>query len=240
MAASPLVVLPWAPHQRLTTKVVVPVLYKRRGGTGAGDGVPFSNFGFGDLSVAAKWAFFVRDRFQGTTRLAFVASARLPTGRTGATLDGGGAAPRRLQLGRGAASAEGLVVATLLRGRWGLNAAVGHRRHAADNGFRSGPSTRYDVALGVRIPDHVESIHTRTLQLYVEWNGTVSARARQDGADLTDTGGHVAYLSPGLQWVVLPQLLIEASVQIPVIEEPNGTQPNRGVRPALGLRFLFF
>jgi hypothetical protein len=132
------------------------------------------------------------------------------------------------------------LVGTLLRGSWGINADLGHFRQASDGGFRSGAATRYDVAVALRIPDYVENIHTHTLQLYLEWNGTLSGRASQDGSDVANTGGHVAYVSPGLQWVVLPQLLIEGSVQIPVIQGFNGIQTDFGVRPAVGFRFLFF
>jgi hypothetical protein len=240
VSVSPLVVLPFAPHQRVTTTVALPVVYKRVSETGAGVGGRYSNIGFGDLAVSAKWAFLVRDRFAGTSRLAMIVSGSLPTGSTDATLEGGGIAPRPLQLGHGAMSGGVTLVATLLRGRWGVNADVGHVRHASDGGFRSGTATRYDVAVALRIPDYVESTHTRTLQLYLEWNGVVSARATQNGSDVPDTGGHVAYVSPGLQWVVLPQLLVEGSVQIPVIQDFNGIQADFGVRPAAGFRFLFF
>ena len=237
VAVSPLVVLPFAPHQRLTTTVVFPVAYKRMSGRGE---TLYSNAGLGDVMVSAKWAFFGRDRFGGTTRLAMVVSGSLPTGSTGASFKAGGTAPRSLQLGKGAVSGGATLVGTVLRGRWGINADVGHVRHASDDGFRFGPATRYDLAIGFRIPEYVESIRTRTLQLYLEWNGSVVGRNGQNGSDLPNTGGHVAYLSPGLQWVVLPQLLLEGSVQIPVIQDFNGTQRDFGIRPALGLRFLFF
>ncbi len=239
-SVSQLVVLPFAPHQRVTTMVVLPVVYKRMSEPGDGGATVYSNAGLGDVTVSAKWAFFVRDRFGGTTRLAVILSGNLPTGSTSASLETGGTAPRPLQLGKGAISGGATLVGTVLRGRWGINADVGHVRHASDDGFRFGPVTRYDVAIGVRIPEYVESIRTRTLQLYLEWNGSITGRSRQNGTDVTDTGGHVAYLSPGLQWVVLPQLLIEGSVQIPVIQDFNGTQTDFGIRPALGARFLFF
>jgi hypothetical protein len=117
---------------------------------------------------------------------------------------------------------------------------VGHDRAASDGSFSFGATTRYNVAVGLRFPFYVETIRTKTLQFYLEWNGSITARSTQDGTALTNSGGHVAYLSPGVQWVVLPQLLIEGSVQIPVIQDHNGTQPDFGVRPALGARFLFF
>ena len=100
--------------------------------------------------------------------------------------------------------------------------------------------TRYDLALSIRVPEEVETIRTRTLQLYLEWNGSVTQQASGDGSELVDTGGHIGYLSPGVQWVLLPQLLIEGSLQIPVLQDHNGLQPDYGMRPAIGARFLFF
>ncbi len=234
---APVAVLPYAPHQRLTTTIVVPVIYKRMNP----DSVPaWANAGIGDIAVSLKWAFLARDRFGGTTRLAVVGTATLPTGSTDALLPDGGTAPRPAQLGLGAASGGAALVGTVLRGAWGLSASAGHARHARADGFLRGPVTRYDVGVGLRIPSHVESIRTQTLQLYIEWNGAFSGRDKLADTVLPETGGHVAYLSPGAQWVVLPQLLLEASVQFPVVQSLNGLQPEFGVRPSAGMRFLFF
>lgn len=238
ISVSPLVVLPLAPHHRVTTFVSLPVISKRT--TATPGGTRYSSAGLGDMTLSVKWAFLVRNRFGGTTRLAVVASGSLPTGSTRATFDGGGTAPRPLQLGKGAVSGGATLVGTLTRGRWGVNADIGHQRHASADGFRFGPITRYDIAVGFRIPSYIETIRTRTLQLYLEWNGSIAGRSTDVGSDLPNSGGHVAYLSPGLQWVLLPQLLVEGSVQIPVIQSFNGTQSDFGPRLGAGLRFLFF
>ena len=235
--ASPLVVLPFAPHQRFTTQIVLPLLYKR---LNTSPSPQYANAGIGDLTVAAKWAFFARNRRNGTTRLAMEGAISLPTGSSNAEFADGSTAPRPLQLGRGVMGGGLILVGTLVRGPWGLSADVGHTRAASDGGFRFGATTRYDVTIGLRLPFYVATIRTKTLQFYLEWNGSITAHSAQDGAALPNTGGHLAYLSPGIQWVVLPQLLVEGSVQIPVIQDHNGTQPDFGVRPALGARFLFF
>lgn len=237
---TPLVILPFAPHQRVTTRVVVPLVYKRLTTSQVGSGAPYSEVGLGDVSVAAKWAFFVRDRLGGTSRLALVAGVSLPTGGTSARFDDGPEAPRPLQLGTGAVNASATLVGTVIRGQWGVSADLGHRRHAAADDFRFGASTRYDLAVGLRLPAHVETIRTRTVQLYLEWNGSIAGRSRTGGNDIGDSGGHVAFLSPGLQFVPLPQLLLEASLQIPVLQDLNGSQLEHGLRPSIGARFLFF
>ncbi len=237
---TPLVILPFAPHQRVATRVVVPLVYKRVTTSRVGGGTPYSEAGVGDVSVAAKWAFFVRDRFAGTTRFALVGGVSLPTGRTSARFEDGSGAPRPLQLGTGAVSGGATLVGTMIRGQWGVSADVGHRRHATADDFQFGASTRYNLALGLRLPAHVETIRTKTWQLYLEWNGSIAARSRTGGNEIGDSGGHVAFLSPGLQFVPLPQLLLEASLQIPVLQNLNGSQLDHGLRPTIGARFLFF
>ncbi len=228
-----LVVLPFAPHERVSTMVALPLVHKRMTSPASGGETLYSNTGVGDLSATLKWAFFARDRLGGTTRLAVMLSGRFPTGSTGAALEGGGVAPRPLQLGTGAFTAGATLVGTMVRGRWGISADVGHARSATGDGYRFGSVTRYDIAVGVRFPGYIATIHTKTLQLYLEWNGVVRGRDDDAGSTLPDTGGHTAFLGPGLQWVVLPQLLFEGSVQLPVIQ-------NSDPRVALGGRWLFF
>lgn len=237
--ATPLVLLPWAPHQRVTTIVSVPYLWKRLDPAPMAPGGRYTNQGLGDVGVSVKWAFFKRDRFAGTSRVALIASARLPTGSSDARI-GGEVAPRGLQLGGGSPGFGATVAGTWIRNRWALSSALGRSASSADGEFRAGAVTRYDVAVGLRFPAYVETIRTRTLQLYLEWNGQVVARSRSGGQAVGDTGGHVAYVSPGLQWVVVPRLLLEASVQLPVVQDLNGVQPRFGVRPAVGIRYLFF
>lgn len=233
---SRLTLLPYAPSQRVTTSVTFPVLVQRlRVAPGDWD----EHAGLGDASASVKWAFLTHHRPGGTTQLAVRGSVSLPTGPTGARARDGSLLPRMAQLGSGAWQGGGALIATVIRGRWGLNADVGHARSTRDDGFRAGAVTRYDVAIGMRVPRLVETIRTRTWQFYLEWNGVVTARSRDGDTSLLDSGGHEAWLSPGLQWVMRSDFLVEGSVQIPVLRDTNGIQPDAGVRPALGARVLF-
>ncbi|RMF60289.1 MAG: transporter, partial [Calditrichaeota bacterium] len=48
------------------------------------------------------------------------------------------------------------------------------------------------------------------------------------------------FLSPGLQYVGGRRWLIEASVQFPIVNEPNGTQLGTDWTVSLGTRVLLF
>jgi len=231
-----LTVLPWAPSARFTTSVSLPITRKRLDGD---PGRPRTISGLGDLSLSGKWAVFVRNRPGGTSRVAVIGSVRLPTGSTDAVDDGGRTLPRPLQPGAGSPALSGWLTGTLIRDRWGVTAAFGPE-WATDNGsFDPGVTLRYGLALGVRFPAHVADIRTRTVQVYLEWNGTQRTRSREAGLVLADTGGHLAFVSPGVQWVLLPRLLVEASVQVPVLRRLHGNQPDPQARSSFGLRYLF-
>ncbi len=230
------VLLPWAPTERVTTSLAIPVVAKRlRVSAEEWD----EHAGLGDVTAGVKWAFLAHNRPGGTSRLALAGTVSFPTGSTGARMRDGSPLPRSAQRGSGAFAGGLTLIGTVIRGRWGLNADLGHRRSSRDDGFRAGAATRYDLAIGFRVPDQVETIRTRTVQFYLEWNGVVAARSRDGDVSVADSGGHEAWLSPGIQWVVRSNLLVEGSVQIPAVRNLNGTQPNAGVRPAIGARALF-
>ena len=63
---------------------------------------------------------------------------------------------------------------------------------------------------------------------YVELNGTAAARDEITGTPDPDSGGHLLFLSPDLQWISTPWLLFEASVQFPILQNLNGTQLKYG------------
>ena len=89
----PLIVLPFAPHQRLTTTIKLPLTYKRMRDPGGASGGAYSEGGIGDFELSAKGAFFVRNRFAGTPRVALTLGASLRTG--------GPPAPRSASTDRG-------------------------------------------------------------------------------------------------------------------------------------------
>lgn len=54
-----------------------------------------------------------------------------------------------------------------------------------------------------------------------------------------NSGGHLLFLSPDLQWIPSPWLLFEGSVQIPVAQDLNGAQLEHETRLQLGTRLRF-
>lgn len=74
----------------------------------------------------------------------------------------------------------------------------------------------------------------------MEINGTSQARAFARGTgSVADSGGTTLYLSPGIQYFVSREFLVEFSAPIPVARDLNGLQLRPDSRFLLGFRWLF-
>jgi len=65
-----------------------------------------------------------------------------------------------------------------------------------------------------------------------------AALSREDGSTLRESGGHVLFLSPGVQVAAL-RWIVEASVQIPVAQDLNGPQTEADFVGVLSVRIPF-
>ena len=96
------------------------------------------------------------------------------------------------------------------------------------------------VALGYRLfPESYKSFRDKVLNVYLELNTLLSQRASLNGQEVRDSGGTVVFLSPGVQAVLAPRFLVEAALQIPVLQNLNGTQLAFSSTANFGIRLLF-
>ena len=225
-----------------TFRVIVPWVRKTLDLTAPeGRRASFETSGVGDAFAQTKWIFYRNDRPGATTRLGIQGRLKLPLGSTDAHLPSGEVAPRPLQVGTGSWDFEPTLLLTATTpGRWGLHGDAGWRFNGRDEGFAAGDLFLYDLALGFRLhPEVFRSMSDQTVVAYLELNGEVAGRDEVGGAENPDSGGQVLFLSPDLQWVVTPWLLFEASVQVPVVQDLNGSQLEHETRFQLGTRYRF-
>lgn len=224
-----------------TTRIVVPWIDKSLSFDGPGGRrLEFETSGIGDVLVDTKWIFFRRDRRGGTTRIGVQGGVELPVGDTDARLPDGEVAPRPLQVGSGTWDVPIEVLVTDVRDRLGLHANLGGTLRGEDDGFEPGDGFRYDAAVGWRlVPVTYESMRDQTLVGYLELNGEVAGRDRVDGRENPDSGGHLLFASGDLQWIPRPWLLLEGSLQLPVVQDLDGTQLEHELRVQLGARVRF-
>ena len=199
-----------------------------------------SNSGIGDMAVTLKRRFYQNDSLEGGIQAAFIAGVKLPTGAHEDRDSEGNLLPSGLQLGSGSVDVPLGVVFTAFRNRIGFTSDFIYRVNNEADGFRFGDSTNIDLALGYRLfPGTYSSLHDKVLNVYLELNTVVSQRASLNGQELLDSGGTVAFLSPGVQAVITPRFLVEAAFQIPVLQNLNGTQLAFSSTANFGIRVLF-
>jgi hypothetical protein len=239
--AVPVGVLPYAITPMWTTRVIVPFVRKSMEFvTPEGERGHYVTSGVGDVVVDTKWVFFARNRLGGTTRLGVGGGVKIPIGGTDARLPDGSVAPRPLQVGTGSWDFPFKALLTVTERHVGLLTNVGYRVKTAADGFKAGNVFTYDVAVALRfLPWTYRSLTDQSLVAYLELNGTVSAKDEVNGAPNPDSGGHVLFLSPDLQWIPTPWLLFEASAQFPVLQDLNGSQLEYDSRFQLGTRVRF-
>lgn len=224
-----------------TFRVAVPWVRKEMDFTTPdGRRVEFETSGIGDGFLQSKWVFYRVDRPAATTRVGIQGRLKVPLGDTDARLPSGERAPRPLQVGTGAWDFEPTLLFTDIERRWGFHGNVGWRVTGRDEGFEAGERFLYDAAVGFRfLPWVYESLQDQSLIAYLELNGEVARRNEVAGTTDPNSGGHVLFLSPDLQWVPTPWLLFEGSVQIPIHQDLNGTQLEHETRFQLGTRYRF-
>ncbi len=237
----PLVVLPYAITPMWTTRLIAPFVHKSVDFAMPG-GAPldYSTGGVGDIIVDTKWVFLSQNRLRGTTRLGIEGGVKIPVGTTDAAYPDGTVAPRMLQVGTGSWDFPFKALFTMNRDHFGLLANVGYRLNTRGDDFKAGNVFTYDVATGLRfLPWAYRSLKDQTLVVYLELNGEVAAKSEIGGVLNPDSGGHLVFLSPDLQWIPLPWLLFEGSVQFPIVQDLNGTQLEYETRFQFGTRIRF-
>ena len=66
----------------------------------------------------------------------------------------------------------------------------------------------------------------------------VSRHASLNDQDVANSGGTLIFLTPGFQIVLNPRFLVEATFQIPIVQELNGTQLGFSATANAGIRVL--
>lgn len=120
--------------------------------------------------------------------------------------------------------------------RWWLNSDIQWIATREAKGFEAGDVLQIDASLMYRLltyPEHND------LFLVLELNSISEGQDVSNGVEIDDTGGNLVFVSPGLEIFLLRNLALEFSAQIPVHQDPNGTQLGRGWVFVSGFRFLY-
>ncbi|MCH8011722.1 MAG: transporter [Candidatus Marinimicrobia bacterium] len=232
------------PYEVIPNKLVVigviPFLNKEMNMTKEGTRQSRGDSGWGDLKLLAKYQFFQKDTRSSTLRMTFLGGIKLPTGKYNAS-DAEGPLPRPLQLGSGSFDILGGPIITYVRNRLGINAEVSFRKNTEADNYRFGDILSTNFVLGYRIlPKVYETYPSPYATAFLELLSQFRGRDRENGVELEDTGGKVVLLSPGIQFVLSRTFLVEASLQVPIFQDLNGTQLGIDFSSTFGIRWLIF
>jgi hypothetical protein len=227
----------------LTLGATLPILERRLRFDGlAGERRTISADGLGDLTLSGAYRFFRRDVERGTTQVSLLGGLKLSTGATDIedsnlprlTGTPGTRLSPSLQLGSG--SVDGIVGLAGFHNMDRLSFyadAQGKLNTEGAQDFRAGNRLFYDLSA-----DYV-LLSGRNMFLVLELNGVVTERAEQAGRTVRNSGGHLLFLSPGIQYLPIPPLILEGSVQIPIYRDLDGRQLAPDWSVVVGFRYLF-
>jgi len=194
--------------------------------------------GIGDLSLFARYTVF-KDNIPGRTfRIAPFAGVKLPTGADDET-DGFGRLPASVQAGSGSVDPFGGLVATYQTLDFEMDAQASYKINTEANHFEFGDVAGLDASLQYRLwPRSLESGVPGFLYGVFEGNLIHQNKNRRNGAKDPNSGGTSLFLVPGLQYVT-KRWIVEGGLQIPVVQNLNGTALEKDYIASFGFRFNF-
>lgn len=217
----------------------IPWVYREHRTTSGSERITRKTSGIGDIVLLSKYRLHTKDFPGGTSRLSVLGGLELPTGRTGDS-DSQGKLPRGLQVGSG--SWDPLLGFALthqtLDDEWDYS--ITYQLNNDAHHFEFGDVLKYTLAyqkriLPWRLPE--EGLYTQ-FNAVLEFNGEWKQKNQDESGSIADSGGNTIFLSPGLQ-IAAKRFVVETSVQIPVVQDLNGSQVETDYVIVTSLRYTF-
>lgn len=190
-----------------------------------GDKSSHRTAGVADLPLLLRYEIHARNWKVGTLRAAVLGGVEIPSGRNGMSSDStdwiGGAIYSIQAMGKG------------------LDADILYKFNSAAGGVKPGNVLSLDVAGTVMLYPflrYTDSIVNHQINLVLEFNGQAAQHSRDGGEVIDGSGGNLLQFTPGLQWAGR-RTIFEAGLQIPVVKDLNGLQPEPSTGAILSARF---
>ncbi len=178
--------------------------------------------GLGDVSLFGRYTVFKRNFRGGTFRTAPFAGVELPTGDDDES-DSFGLLPASVQPGSGTWDPFGGIILTYQTLDYQIDAQASYRINTEANNFELGDVARLDAAFQYRLwPREFKGGVPGFVYGILEANLIRQEKNQSGGVDDPDSNGTRLFLVPGLQYVT-KRWIVEAAVQVPVVQDLNGT-----------------
>lgn len=206
--------------------------------TPAGQRITRDTEGIADARLFGRYTVFQDDAPGRTFRIAPFAGVEMPTGDD-EDRDRLGRLPQPLQLGSGSWDPFAGVVATYQTLDYQIDAQIAHEANTEANSFEFGDVSRFDASLQYRLlPRELGAGTPSFLYGVIEANLLHADKNEINGVPDPNSGGTQLFLSPGLQYVT-KQWMVEGSVQLPVVQDLNGTALEDDFTVRAGFRLNF-
>ena len=231
-------VLGYGATSKLALFGVLPYLDKELRLTSGGQRISRRKEGFGDLRLFGRYTIFQQDQPGRTFRLAPFAGLKAPTGEDDAS-DALGRLPAPFQLGSGSWDLFAGLVLTHQTLKDQIDSQLSVRFNNQANGFEAGDEARWDLSWQHRLwPRELKGGVPGFLYGVLESNLVYQGKNAVNGVKDADSGGTTLFLAPGLQYVT-KRWIAETAIQLPVVQDLNGTALENDYIVRAGIRFNF-
>lgn len=204
----------------------------------AGQHFTRENSGLGDISLFGRYIFQQNNQAGRSFRLAAFGGAKIPTGDD-ETRDNLGKLPAPVQTGSGSWDLFGGIVATQQTLDYQIDGHLSYRINNKANNFDAGDVIRADGSYQIRIwPSKLGSGVPGFLYAVIEANLVSQSKNKVNGNYDANSGGTRLLISPGIQYVTR-RWIAEGGIQIPALQDLNGTALELDFIARAGLRFNF-
>ncbi len=194
--------------------------------------------GAGDFTLLGRYIAYEYDAPGRTFRIAPFLGVKAPTGEDNVR-DGFGRLPPQVQPGSGSWDALGGVVLTYQTLDFQIDTQVSYKANREANGFQPGNVFEIDGSLQYRLwPRRLGAGVPAFLYGVLEANLVHSAKDRIGGIADPNSGGTTLFIAPGLQYLTR-KWIVEAGVQVPVIQNLHGTALRNDYVFTAGFRINF-
>jgi hypothetical protein len=228
--------LAWSHDGKTGFEVEVPLVRREASLDGAND----ENEGIGDVVLLVQRSLSQTDGVLRSNRWALFGDIRLPTGDDKALRGPDGPFPKLMQPGMGSVGLGAGGVWTLIRDRHRVSVSLRGQWNDESDGFRLGPEVQAGVSYWFRLRPAVFDAQHHVTEIRPVFEALIKHRFEsQNGGAGTGDEGSLAWLAPGVQAYVRENLLIQASVALPVINAIDDVLGRRDWTALIALRWYF-
>ena len=197
-----------------------------------------STRGLGDLTLFGRYTVYQDDQPGRTFRVAPFVGVKAPTGKDDET-DALGRLPPSVQISTGAWDVFGGGVVTYQTLDFQIDSQLSYRANGEANNFKASNVARLDASLQYRLWPRTLGGGVPGFLYGVLEAGLVYQDSDQvSGIDDPNSGGTTLFLTPGLQYVT-KRWIVEGGVQVPVVQNLNGSALENDYVVRAGFRFNF-